>query len=65
VTDDNHVFVAEAFVYGDRMERVIHTSWEDAKEDIEELTDGRRTDRIHVTKEKLYLGDDDEFHVTR
>jgi hypothetical protein len=59
MTDDNTVYIAEAYKDGERIERVVHTNHADAKEDIDVLTFGENPDRVEITEERLYLGDDD------
>jgi hypothetical protein len=65
MSDDSYVYIAEAYKDGGRIERLVHTSYADAKEDIEISTGTDNPDRIEIDKEKVWLGQDDEFHVTR
>jgi len=51
----SYVYIAEAYHNGSRIERVVHVDREDAKHDIETLTEGAD---VHITidKERLYTG---------
>lgn len=63
MSHDASVYVAEAYKDGERIEQIVHTSYADAKEDIEVCTSLKDVDEIEVHERHLYLGNDDEFHV--
>ena len=50
-----YVYIAEAYHNGSRIERVVHIDEDDARHDIENLTEGAD---VHITidKERLYTG---------
>lgn len=60
----NYVYIAEAWKNGKRIERIVHTNEADAWEDIEISTNGEDPDKLTVEKERLYLGQDDEYVAT-
>jgi hypothetical protein len=62
---DQYVYVAEAYKDGDRIAQLVHTNPVDAREDITVTTNLDDPDRIEINKKRLYLGQDDEFTVTR
>jgi len=59
------VWVAEAWKDGERIRRIVHTTKTGARRDIRQSTMFRDPDRIGVHVEPVYLGDEDEFHVTK
>lgn len=59
------VWVAEAWKDGERIKRIVHTTEMGARRDIRQSTMFRDPDRIAVHPEPVYLGDEDEFHVTK
>lgn len=59
------IYIAEAYKDGQRIERIAHTSYEGAKEDIEVSTSLDDPDEITIDEERLYLGQDDVFHIER
>lgn len=65
MSDEPKVYVAEAYKDGERIERLVHTTYADAKEDIEITTSLDNPDDIVIESERLWLGEDEEFHVTR
>lgn len=62
---NEYVYVAEAYKDGDRVEQIVHTTRQDAKEDIQVSTNLDNPDRIEINKRKVYLGHDDRFLVTK
>jgi len=65
MTDENTVWIAEAYLDGERIERIVHTTEDDAREDIEISTDHKDPDRIEVDECRLWLGQAEGFEVSR
>jgi len=59
------VWVAEAWRDGERIKRIVHVTKEGARRDIRQSTMFRDPDHVFVNVEPVYLGDEDEFHITR
>jgi hypothetical protein len=62
---DQYVYVAEAYKDGDRIAQLVHKNRIDAREDIEVSTNLDNPDRTEIHRKRLYLGQDDEFTVTK
>lgn len=59
------VFVADAIKDNEVIERIVHTTYDDAEDDIVFTSRGEDPDRIRIDEQKVWLGYDDEFVVTR
>ncbi len=62
---ENYVYIGEAWKNGELIKRIVHKNKHDAREDIQITTGLDNPDRIEVNKEKLYLGEDEEWHIER
>ena len=62
---ENYVYIGEAWKNGELIKRIVHKNKYDAREDIQITTGSDNPDRIEVNKEKLYLGEDSEWHISR
>lgn len=60
---NEHIWIAEAYKDGERIERIIHKNEHDAREDIEISTNTRNPDEIRVEREQIFLGEDTEWHI--
>ncbi len=59
------VWVAEAWRDGERLKRVVHVTKKGASRDITQMTSFMDPDHVFIHPEPLYLGDKDEFHLTK
>ena len=62
---ENTVYVAEAYKDGQRIEQLVHTSYRDAKGDIEISTNLDDPDEIQIHERRLWLGEHEKFVAKR